>query len=122
MHIYKASSRHLFKDYIGVNDNQENVLKVIKATKLLNEEINKANNKLGKYSEAKDESRDKEHIVILKNANDINSLINHQEKPDVKRISVLKIHSSNFSKFIDNYGIIKRLFEKENKSIQFIAR
>ena len=67
-----------------------NVLKVIKATKLLDEEINKASNKLGKYSEVKDESRDKEHIVILKNVNDINSLINHQEEPDVKRISVLK--------------------------------
>ena len=79
-------------------------------------------NKLGKYSEAKDESRDKEHIVILKNVNDINSLINHQEEPDVKGISALKINPSNFSKFIDNYGIIKRLFEEENKSIQFIAR
>ena len=60
--------------------------------------------------------------MVLKNVNDINSLINHQEEPDVKRISALKIHSSNFSKFIDNYGIIKRLFEEENKSIQFIAR
>ena len=99
-----------------------NVLKVIKATKLLDEEINKSSNKLGKYSEAKDENRDKEHIVVLKNVNDINSLINNQEEPDFKRISVLKIHSSNFSKFIDNYGIIKRLFEEENKSIQFIAR
>ena len=60
--------------------------------------------------------------MILKNVSDINFLINHQEEPDVKRISVLKIHSSNFSKFIDNYGIIKRLFEEENKCIQFIAR
>ena len=97
---------------IGVNDNQENVLKVIKATKLWDEKINKASNKLDKYSESKDESRDKEHIVVLKNVNDINSLINHQEEPDVKRISVLQMHSSNFSKFIDNYGIIKRLFEE----------
>ena len=60
--------------------------------------------------------------MILKNVNDINSLINHQEEPDVKRINVLKIHSSNFSKFIDNYEIIKRLFEEENISIQFIAK
>ena len=60
--------------------------------------------------------------MILKNVNDINSLINHQEELDIKGISVLKMHSSNFSKFIDNYGIIKRLFEEENKSIQFIAK
>ena len=60
--------------------------------------------------------------MILKNVNNINSLINHQEEPDVKRICVLKIYSSNFTKFIDNYGIIKRSFEEENKSIQFIAR
>ena len=77
---------------------------------------------MGKYSEAKDESSDKEHILMLKNVNDINSLINHQEEPDVKRINVLKIHSSNFNKFIDNYGIIKCLFEEENESIQFIAK
>ena len=79
-------------------------------------------NTVSKYSEAKDENGDKEHIVILNNVNDINSLINHQEELDIKGISALKIHSSNFSKFIDNYGIIKRLFEEENKSIQFIAR
>ena len=28
--------------------------------------------------------------MILKNVSDINSLINHQEEPDVKRINVLK--------------------------------
>ena len=32
------------------------------------------------------------------------------------------MYSSSFSKFIDNFWIIKRLFEEENKSIQFIAR
>ena len=32
------------------------------------------------------------------------------------------MNSSNFSKFIDNFWIIKRLYEDENKSIEFITR
>ena len=61
-------------------------------------------------------------MVMLKNIEDIDSLINHQEKPDIKRINALKMNSSNFSKVIDNFWIIKRLYEDENKSIEFIAR
>ena len=30
--------------------------------------------------------------------------------------------SSNFSKFIENFNIIKSLYEEENKDIRFIAR
>ena len=30
--------------------------------------------------------------------------------------------SSNFSRFIENFSIIKRLYEEENKDIRFIAR
>ena len=61
-------------------------------------------------------------MVMLKNIEDINSLINHQENPDIKGINALKMNSSNFSKVIDNFWIIKRLYEDENKSIEFIAR
>ena len=43
-----ASSRYLFKNFVGINDNQENVLKVIKANKLLEEEIARATNKIDK--------------------------------------------------------------------------
>ena len=32
------------------------------------------------------------------------------------------MNSSNFSKFADNFSIIKRLYEDENKDIDFIAR
>ena len=30
--------------------------------------------------------------------------------------------SSNFSRFIENFSIIKRLYEEDNKDIRFIAR
>ena len=40
---------------------------------------------------------------MLKNVEDINSLINHHEKPDIKEINALKMNSSNFSKVIDNF-------------------
>ena len=44
MHV-KWNSIHLFNDYIKVSDNQESVLKIINATKLLNEEISKVGSK-----------------------------------------------------------------------------
>ena len=61
-------------------------------------------------------------MMMLKNIEDINSLINHQEKPDIKVINALKMNPSNFSKVIDNFLIIKRLYEEENKIIEFIVR
>ena len=121
MCVFGADSRYLFKYFIGINDNW-GCTKIIKATKLLDEEINRLSNKLDRISEVKDEYEDKEHMVMLKNIEDINSLINNQEKSDIKEINVLKMNSSNFSKVIDNFWIIKRLYEEENKSIEFIAR
>ena len=56
---------------------------------------------------------------MLKNIKDINSLINYQENPHIKEINALKIYSSNFSNFIDNFWIIKRLYEEENIKIEF---
>ena len=58
-------------------------------------------------------------MEMLNNIEDINSLINHQEKPDIKGINALKMNSSNFSKVIDNFWVIIRLYEEENKSIEF---
>ena len=53
---------------------------------------------------------------------DIKALINQQDWLEVKKISMLKRTSSNFCKFVDNFWIIKRLYEIENRSIEFIAR
>ena len=117
-----TSSRYLFKNFIGINDNQENVLKVIKATKLLEEEITRATNKIDKTTIALNVNIDKEHIVMLSNIKDIDSLTNYQNAFEVKQIETLKMKSSNFSKFADNFLIIKRLYEDENKSIDFIAK
>ena len=61
-------------------------------------------------------------MVMLKNIEDINSLINHPKKPDIKEINAPKMYSSSFSKFIDSFWTIKRLYEEENKSIDFIVR
>ena len=47
-------------------------------------------------------------MIMLKNIEDINSLINYQENPYIKEINALKMNSSNFSKVIDNFWIIKR--------------
>ena len=53
---------------------------------------------------------------MLSNIKDIDSLLNHLNAIEVKQIETLKIKSS---KFADNFLIIKRLYENENKSIYF---
>ena len=59
---------------------------------------------------------------MINNIDDIKALINQQDWLEVKKICILKRASSNFCKFVDNFLIIKRLYEIENKSIEFIAR
>ena len=88
----------------------------------MEEKITRATNKIGKTTIALNVNIDKEHIVMLSNTEDIDSLTNYQNTFDVKQIVKLKIKSSNFSKFTDNFLIIKRLYEDENKSIDFIAK
>ena len=85
-----ASSRYLLKNFVGINDNQENVLKVIKANKLLEEEIARATNKIDKSTRTLNVNIDKEHIVMLSNIEDIDSLKNYQNSFEVKQIKTLK--------------------------------
>ena len=59
---------------------------------------------------------------MLSNIEDIDSLKIYQNAFEVKQIETLKMKSSNFSKFADNFLIIKRLYEDRNKSIDFIAK
>ena len=54
--------------------------------------------------------------MVLKNVNDINSLINHQEEPDVKIINVLKIHSSNFSNLLITMELSNAYLKKKIKA------
>ena len=88
----------------------------------MEEEITRANNKIDKNTIALNMNIDKEHIIMLSNIEDIDSLTNYQNAFEVKQIETLKMKSSNFSKFVDNFLIIKRLYEDENKSIDFIAK
>ena len=52
---------------------------------------------------------------MINNIDDIKALINQQDWLEVKKISILKRASSNFCKFVDNFLIIKRLYEIEKK-------
>ena len=36
-----ANSRHLFKKFIGINDNQSNISKIVKALKILDQDLNR---------------------------------------------------------------------------------
>ena len=88
----------------------------------MEEEITRATNKIDKSTRALNVNIDKEHIVMLSNIKDIDSLKNYKNSFEARQIETLKIKSSNFSKFSDNFLIIKRLYEYEKKSIDFIAK
>ena len=66
-----ASLRYLSKNFARINDNQENILKVIKANKLLEEEITGVTNKIVKSIRTLNVNIVKEHIVMLSNNKDI---------------------------------------------------
>ena len=74
----------------------------------MEEEIARATNKIDKTTKALNVNIDKEHIVVLSNIEDIDSLTNYLNIFEVKQIETLKMKSSNFSKFADNFLIIKR--------------
>ena len=59
---------------------------------------------------------------MINDIDDIKSLTNQQDCLEFKKINILKANSSNFCKFVDNFLIIKRLYEIKNRSIEFIAR
>ena len=77
----------------------------------MEEEIARITNKIDKTAIALNVNIDKEHIVMLSNIEDIDSLTNYQNTFEANHIEKLKMKSSNFSKFVDNFLIIKRLYE-----------
>ena len=66
----------VFKNFVGINDNQENILKVIKANMLLEEEIARGTHKIDKSTGTLNANIDQEHIVIQSKIKDIDSLKN----------------------------------------------
>ena len=88
----------------------------------MEEEIARATNKIDKTAIALNMNIDKEHIVMLISIEDIDSLENYQNTFETRQIETLKMKSSNFNKFTDNFEIIKHLYEYENKNIDPIAK
>ena len=50
------------------------------------------------------------------------SLISQQDRLRMKKVSILKVNSSNFFKFENKFWITKCLYVIENRGIVFIAR
>ena len=83
----------------------------------MEEEITRATNKIDKSTRTLIVNIYTEHIVMLSIIKDIDSLKNYQNSFEIKQIETLKMKSSNYSKFADNFWIIKRLYEDENKTL-----
>ena len=88
----------------------------------MEEEITRETNKIDKITRNLNVNIDKEHIVMLSYIKDIDSLKNYQNSFEVKQIEILIMKSKKFSKFADNFLIIKCLYEDENKNIDFITK
>ena len=106
---------------ISTSTTIKKILKAIKASKQLDDLINKAAFKLDKTFKVTDGHNDNKSYSYKKNINGFCSLINHQEEPDIKQIKTLKIDSSNLCIFKNNFLIIKSKF-KENNSSENIVR
>ena len=63
---------------------------------------------------------DKEHIMMLSNIEDIESLVNYQNAFEAKYIKTL--NHAILANLLTIFLIINRLYENENKSIDFIAK
>ena len=100
---FKISFQELF---FGINDHQENVLKVIKEKQVIERRNSKKTNKINKTTIAFNMNIDKEHIAMISNIENIDFLTNYQNAFEVKEIGKLKMKSSNFSKFAYNFFIL----------------
>ena len=117
-----ASSRYLFKNFIGINDNQINMLKTIKALRILNEDLDRSKAKSVKLFDSHKIQMQDKICISSQVANEVVQFLNRHNQNKIERNEILNGKLSCFNKFIDNFDIIKRLYEEENKSWEFISR
>ena len=117
-----ANSSHLFKNFIGINDNQSNISKTVKALKILDQDLNRTKARSTKLFDKVQEEKQNQITKPCKVEEEVASFLSIRDQLSIPSTDSIKSASRNFNKFMDNFSIIKRLYEEENQSLSYIAR
>ena len=117
-----ANSRHLFKNFIGINDNQSNISKTVKALKILDQDLNRTKARSTKLFDKLQEEKQNQITKPCKVAEEAVLFLNIRDQLSIQSTDLTQSASRNFKKFMDNFSIIKRLYEEENRSLSYITR
>ena len=117
-----ANSRHLFKNFIGINDNQSNISKTVKALNILDQDLNRTKARSTKLFDKVQEEKQNQITKLCKVAEVVASFLSIRDQLSIQSTDSIKSASRNFNKFMDNFSIIKRLYEQEIQSLSYIAR
>lgn len=115
-----AKSKHLLKAFIGFNDNEKNFLKLKRAIKVLDRELEKLHKKAGEDSKDDSSNSETQSSILDEAASTINAFL--EEKSTAGRPLLPARPSSNYSNFLANLPIIERMSEEGSYSLEDIAR
>ena len=110
------------KNFIGINDNQSNISKTVKALKILDQDLNRTKARSTKLFDKVQEEKQNQITKPCKVAEEVALFLNIRDQLSIQSTDSTKSASRNFNKFMDNFSIIKRLYEEENQSLSYIAR
>ena len=68
------------------------------------------------------EEKQDQIIMPCKVAEEVALFLSIQDQRSIQSTDSTKLASRNFNKFMDNFSIIKRLYEEENQNLSYIAR
>ena len=122
MQKYAANLRHLLKIFIGINDNQSNISKTVKALKILDQDLNRTKARSTKLFDKVQEQKQDQITKPYKVAEEAALFLNIRDQLNIQSTDLTQSASRNFNKFMDNFSIIKRLYEEENRSLSYFAR
>ena len=105
-----------------MNDNQSNISKTVKALKILDQDLNRTKARSTKLFDKVQEEKKNQITKPCKVAEEVALFLSIRDQLSIQSIDSTKSASRSFNKFMDNFSIIKRLYEEENQSLSYIAR
>ena len=95
--------------------------KIVKALKILDQDLNLTNARSTKLFDKVQEEKQDQITKPCKVAEDA-LFLNIRDQLSIQSTNSTKSASRNFNKLMDNFSIIKRLYEEENQSLSYISR
>ena len=79
-----ANSRHLFKNFIGINDNQSNISKTVKALKILDQDLNQTKARSTKLFDKVQEEKQNQITKPCKVAEEVASFLSIRDQLSIQ--------------------------------------